>query len=209
MIKLICDKCAEEVQGLHTEFDTEEIRDAHGVLLRLPYRGKYELCNKCYEQYKRLDLSISEYMEKPFDELNLLDNTFKVGDEVITADGRIGVIESICDCEHCKKRGFYEPEVKLTTGCDTIWITDTDKENGFKRFYKIGNQVYGNIDDGAFYNLRDRINECKKEISDSEAQLKVLKQLQEDKRIIEEYEEYCECTKKQDDDNWLDDIDDF
>ena len=135
MIKLICDKCAEEVQELHTEFDTEEIRDVRGVLLRLLDRGKYELCNKCYEQYKRLDLSISEYMEKPFDELNLLDSTFKVGDIVITDDGRVGFIKSICDCERCKARGFYEPTVSLLTGHNEIWITDTDKNNGFISFY--------------------------------------------------------------------------
>lgn len=197
MIKLICDKCAEEVSSLHTEFDTEEARDVHGAIITSFTKAKYELCSKCYEQYKRLGLSISEYMEKSLDELNLLDSTFKVGDEVITADGRVGVIESICDCEHCKKRGFYEPEVKLITGYNTIWITDTDKNDGFKRFYRIGDKFFGNIDDDAFYSLRDRINECKKEIIDSEAQLKVLKQLQEDKKG---------CV---DDDNWLDDISEY
>ena len=185
MIKLICDKCAEEVSSLHTEFDTEEPRDVHGVVITTFNKAKYELCSKCYEQYKRLNLSISEYMGKSLDELNLLDNTFKVGDEVITADGRVGVIESICDCEHCKKRGFYEPEVKLTTGCDTIWITDTDKENGFKRFHKIGEQFFGNIDDDAFYNLRDHINKCKKEISDSEAQLEMLNKIKRQRKLLE------------------------
>lgn len=185
MIKLICDKCAEEVSNLHTEFDTEEAIDIHGAIITSFNKAKYELCSKCYEQYKRLGLGISEYMEKPLDELNLLDNTFKVGDEVITADGRVGVIKSICDCEHCKKRGFYEPEVELTTGYDTIWITDTDKKNGFKRFYKIGEQFFGNIDDDAFYNLRDHINKCKKEIADSEAQLEMLNKIKRQRKLLE------------------------
>ena len=185
MIKLICDKCAEEVLGLHTEFDTEEVRDTHGILSRLLDRGKYELCNKCYEQYKRLGISISEYMKKPLNELNLLDSTFKVGDEVITADGRVGVVKSICDCERCRERGFYEPEVELTIGHDTIWITDYDKGNGFKRFYKIGDKLFGNIDEDASYNLRDCINKCKKEISDSEAQLEMLNKIKRQRKLLE------------------------
>ena len=58
---------------------------------------------------------------------------FKVGDQVITDDGRVGVIESICDCESCKDRGFYEPRVKMQDGYDQIWITDTDKKTSDMR----------------------------------------------------------------------------
>ena len=118
-------------------------------------------------------------MEKSFGELNLLDNTFKVGDKVITDDGRVGTIESICDCERCKKRGFYEPTVELETGCDRIWITDTDKKNGFMSFYSIGNHVYGNIDEECLHrqiaSSNEIIVEHIKRSKELDKQLEVLK----------------------------------
>lgn len=84
---------------------------------------------------------------------------FKVGDIVIASDGRVGVIEEICDCKSCKERGFYEPNVKMEIGVCQIWITNIDKEHNFYSFYQIGDHVYGNIDEeSVLYDI-----ECQKE----------------------------------------------
>ena len=54
--------------------------------------------------------------------------TFHVGDEVITDDGRVGKITSICTCDRCKTRGFYEPTVDFHDGYHN-YITHWDYEN--------------------------------------------------------------------------------
>ena len=100
---------------------------------------------------------------------------FKVGDEVITDDGRVGIITDICDCERCKKRGFYEPRVEMKLGSQ-VYITDTDKKNGFISYYKIGDKIFGNIDDQYLYSHLKEYTEAIKEI---EAQLDVIKELRE------------------------------
>ena len=62
---------------------------------------------------------------------------FHVGDEVITDDGRVGKIASICTCERCEARGFYEPTVVFSDKYDN-YITHWDYENEFFGYYKIG-----------------------------------------------------------------------
>lgn len=71
---------------------------------------------------------------------------FKVGDRVITSRGEIGKITEICNCDGCKARGFYEPQIKTLLGNNTILCTDSDYKDGFRSFYQIGEQIYGNID---------------------------------------------------------------
>lgn len=68
----------------------------------------------------------------------------KIGDEIITSTGHRGFVDSICDCERCAERGFYEPTIRTKSG-DIIYMTDTDKKNGFRDFYKIGSRVLGNL----------------------------------------------------------------
>jgi hypothetical protein len=155
MIKLICDKCAEEVAYLNSVPEFTNVRDVHGVLITIFDKCIHELCNSCYKLYERLDLPIAEFMEKSKEELDLLDSTFKVGDKVITSTGEVGVITDICTCDKCEKRGFYEPIVELETGPWDIYITDTDKQNGFSRFYSIGDHVYGNIDEESLKETTD------------------------------------------------------
>lgn len=70
---------------------------------------------------------------------------FRVGDEVITSDGRKGKIVDICHCENCRRRGFYEPKV-LYEDEKVEDITKTDKELNFCDFYKIGDVIFGNAD---------------------------------------------------------------
>lgn len=77
---------------------------------------------------------------------NQIEYDFKVGDEVITSTGEVGVIEYICDCSYCRDRGFYEPVVETTLGVGEIYITNYDEANNFKNFYQIGKYKFGNID---------------------------------------------------------------
>lgn len=73
---------------------------------------------------------------------------FYVGDEVITTEGIKGKITSICTCEKCEERGFYE---LFWTEEDDEWghcITKFDAEDGFNSFYKIGKYRFNDFDKG-------------------------------------------------------------
>lgn len=62
---------------------------------------------------------------------------FHVGDYVEDATGRVGYIQSICQCEQCKARGFYEPFVLYTDG-NGDYITAYEYEKGFPGYKRIG-----------------------------------------------------------------------
>lgn len=180
MIKYFCDRCGKETK-----------RNAMVVQKEVARGGKFDsvlfvfdngiLCEKCAEKFD----SIKDKLKRKEDifnmteeEIRLLRCSFKVGDKVITADGRTGTITSICDCDRCKNRGFYEPKVEMNIGVDQIWITDTDKENGFISFYQIGDRVFGNVDTEASKYVRERIIELKHEVINYESQLDMLKKLE-------------------------------
>ena len=154
MIKVYCDKCSKEIAGnVNQSVEHNEVKDALGItLFVLP--KIIHLCDEC--QYDELTCG------------------FKVGDMVVTDDGRVGIIESICDCDRCKDRGFYEPKVETIIGNDKIWISDTDKKNGFINFYRIGDQVFGNIDKTADEYIRERITDLQHELVEYKLQLKSL-----------------------------------
>lgn len=59
------------------------------------------------------------------------------GDFVETVDGRVGYIKSICRCEKCRERGFYEPIVHFTDSEEDC-ITKYEAESGFKGYRRIG-----------------------------------------------------------------------
>ena len=119
-------KCGKEIKsGGKAVIETTDIVDCLGSVITKINSGVSHICDEC--QYNELTCG------------------FKVGDKVITDDGRVGVIESICDCESCKKRGFYEQEVDFGDYTDYIMISD--KEDGFKSYYQIGDHVFGNLDE--------------------------------------------------------------
>ena len=66
---------------------------------------------------------------------------FRVGDYVEDAAGRVGYIQSICQCEQCKARGFYEPFVLYTDG-DGDYITAYEYEKGFPGYKRIGQYTF-------------------------------------------------------------------
>lgn len=146
MVKYFCDKCNNEIKsdGLVIPIYA---RDNIGI--KIWFMCEKLLCSECTNKFNIVKDRL-KYEEDFFDmsdeDIALMEYDFKVGDEVITSTGQVGVIESICNCDRCKERGFYEPKVKLTKGVDGIYITDCDKNNNFSNYYKIGKYKFGNID---------------------------------------------------------------
>lgn len=66
---------------------------------------------------------------------------FRIGDYVEDVTGRVGYIQSICQCEQCKVRGFYEPFVLYTDG-NSDYITAYEYENGFPGYKRIGQYAF-------------------------------------------------------------------
>ena len=114
---------------------------------------------------------------------NELNCGFKVGDEVLTSTGQVGRITDICTCDKCKERGFYEPKVEVEIGSGVIYITDNDKRVNFRSFYKIGDQVFGNIDEeDLLYDIESTKEQVKKlqlKLIEFEAQLDVVKKIKQ------------------------------
>ena len=113
---------------------------------------------------------------------------FKVGDKVITSTGEVGTIISFCTCQFCKERGFYEPTVEDEIGNDAIYITDIDKRNGFSSFYKIGDQIFGNIDEDAvkdsIKSVKEQVYKLQSELIELTSQLDVVKILKRNQQDI-------------------------
>ncbi len=72
---------------------------------------------------------------------------FHVGDYVEDVTGRVGYIQSICQCEQCKARGFYEPFVLYTDG-NSDCITVYEYEKGFQGYKRIGQYAFAKKDEG-------------------------------------------------------------
>lgn len=164
MIKIYCDKCGKEItDNVNREVEETKAVDLHGVVVA-KWTDILHYCDEC--QYNELTCD------------------FKVGDQVITSTGKVGTITSICTCDQCKDRGFYEPTVELEIGDGSIWITDNDKRVNFRSFYKIGDRVFGNIDEECVVNniksKKEFIKEQQEELIQLEGQLNVIKGLKKD-----------------------------
>lgn len=68
----------------------------------------------------------------------------RTGDKVITADGCVGRVTSICECEECEKRGFFEPTYEIKGDPDEHYIMFGQYQRGFPDFYLIGKNFFGN-----------------------------------------------------------------
>jgi hypothetical protein len=160
MIKCFCDRCGKEIDGKVNEYtDMTEAINSHSQKVVATWKTVEHICDEC--EQKELTCG------------------FKVGDKVITDDGRVGHITDICTCDRCKKRGFYEPSVEMDIGVRKIWVTDTDKENGFINFYQIGDRIFGNVDKEAPEYILKRIEELEHELTEYEEQLEVVRELKE------------------------------
>ena len=52
---------------------------------------------------------------------------FHEGDFVQRKDGATGYVESVCHCDECLKRGFFEPTIKYLNG-ETEYLSNYDKQ---------------------------------------------------------------------------------
>ena len=164
MIKVFCDKCGKEItDNVNNVIEETEAKNCYGNTLMKFASASYQYCDECME--------------------NGLTCGFKVGDEVITSTGEVGTIISFCTCQFCKERGFYEPTVEVEIGNDPIYITDIDKRNNFSSFYKIGDKVFGNLDESA---VKDSIKSAKEqvyklqcELIELNSQLEVVKKIKQ------------------------------
>ena len=169
MIKVFCDKCGKEItDNVNTVIEETEAKNGCNNTVIKFASASYQYCDEC--------------MEKG------LTCGFKVGDETITSTGEVGTIISFCTCQLCKERGFYEPTVEVEIGNDPIYITDIDKRNNFSSFYKIGDKVFGNLDEGA---VKDSIKSAKEqvyklqiELIELNSQLDVINILKKKNKII-------------------------
>lgn len=185
-VRYFCDRCDKEFNSSGLLIPIYA-RDAFGT--KLTHIDDGFLCKECVEKFHEIEDQL-EHEEDFFnmsdeDIALLIEYEFKVGDEVITSTGQIGIIESICDCNRCKERGFYEPSVKTIVGNDNIYITDNDKRVNFKSFYKIGKYKFGNIDkDSVEYDIESEtrnIKESVKRLKEYKKQLDYIEELESKK----------------------------
>lgn len=184
MIKVFCDKCGKEIiDNINTVMEEIKVKDCCNNEIMKFDKTKYHLCNECNKRFNLLHLDISDFMKFNEKELGFLESTFRVGDEVITSTGQVGRITDICTCDKCKERGFYEPKVEVESGSGVIYITDNDKRVNFRSFYKIGNQIFGNIDEeDLLYDIeftREQVKKLQLKLIEFEAQLDVVKKIKQ------------------------------
>ena len=91
------------------------------------------------------------------EENNTTDIQFHEGDFVENKDGKIGYISSICHCDECKKRGFFEPTITYSDGT-TDYISNYSVKNVSSDYKQIGIQKFSTEDV-----LRNRIAALEKE----------------------------------------------
>lgn len=173
MIKCTCDKCNKEINVVYPYMETANATNKSGVILFQYCKARRDLCDECNDKFKKLNLDIADFMAFPDKEIDFLLNTFSVGDKVITADGREGVIISVCTCDRCKERGFYEPTVRFDDGEET-YITYIEKEYGFEEYYQIGDHIFGNLDE---YNVIAGIERCEQQLAQWRKQLALVERL--------------------------------
>ena len=90
-------------------------------------------------------------------ENNITDIQFNEGDFVENKDGKIGYISSICHCDECKKRGFFEPTITYSDGT-TDYISNYSVKTVSSDYKQIGTQKFSTEDV-----LRNRIAALEKE----------------------------------------------
>ena len=87
----------------------------------------------------------------------ITDIQFHEGDYVESSDGKIGYISSICHCDECKKRGFFEPTITYSDGT-TDYISNYSVKTVSSDYKQIGTQKFSTKDV-----LRNRITALEKE----------------------------------------------
>ena len=78
-------------------------------------------------------------------ENNITDIQFHEGDYVENSDGKIGYISSICHCDECRKRGFFEPTITYSDGT-TDYISNYSVKTVSSDYKQIGTQKFSTED---------------------------------------------------------------
>lgn len=91
----------------------------------------------------------------------ITDIQFHEGDYVESSDGKIGYISSICHCDECKKRGFFEPTITYSDGT-TDYISNYSVKTVSSDYKQIGTQKFSTKDV-----LRNRIAALEKFIREN------------------------------------------
>lgn len=91
------------------------------------------------------------------EENNITDIQFHEGDYVENKDGKIGYISSICHCDECKKRGFFESTITYSDGT-TDYISNYSVKTVSSDYKQIGIQKFSTEDE-----LRNKIATLEKE----------------------------------------------
>ena len=95
------------------------------------------------------------------EENNTTDIQFHEGDFVENKDGKIGYISSICHCDECKKRGFFEPTITYSDGT-TDYISNYSVKTVSSDYKQIGIQKFS-TEDSIENTLKNRIAALEKE----------------------------------------------
>ena len=74
-------------------------------------------------------------------ENNITDIEFHEGDFVENNEGKIGYISSICHCDKCKERGFFEPTITYSDGT-TDYISNYSVKTVSSDYKQIGTQKF-------------------------------------------------------------------
>ena len=99
-------------------------------------------------------------MINELEEIEKKNNTniqFHEGDYVENNEGKIGYISSICHCDECKKRGFFEPTITYSDGT-TDYISNYSVKTVSSDYKQIGIQKFSTEDE-----LRNKIAALEKE----------------------------------------------
>ena len=89
---------------------------------------------------------------------SITDIQFHKGDYVENNDGKIGYVSSICHCDECKKRGFFEPTITYLDGT-TDYISNHSVKTVSSDYKQIGFQKFSTENNV----LKDRISALEKE----------------------------------------------
>ena len=110
------------------------------------------------------------------EENNITDIQFHEGDFVENRDGKIGYISSICHCDECKKRGFFEPTITYSDGT-TDYISNYSVKTIPSDYKQIG--MWRKVMDFENYckMLESNLNEKWKEIHILEDKLSSLEEI--------------------------------
>lgn len=91
----------------------------------------------------------------------ITDIQFHEGDYVENNDGKIGYISSICHCDECRKRGFFEPTITYSDGT-TDYISNYSVKTVSSDYKQIGTQKFS-TENSTENVLRNRIAALEKE----------------------------------------------